>query len=295
MDDKLIRLFDGAMPKMMDYGTRLIGAILILVVGRFLINFALKIIQKGLRKAGLDDTLVEFSSNIVNVALMFLVLLMSANTIGFDTTSFLTVIGAAGLAIGLALKGSLDNVASGFMLIILRQIHVGHYIEVNGAEGFVETINIFNTILRTRDNKVNIIPNSTFTSSVVCNYSSKGILRAGLVFGISYEDDIPKAKEVIYSVLKNNPRVLTEPAPFAGVKEMNTSSIDFDVYAWVDIKDYWAVRWELTEVAKIELEAAGITIPFPQRDVHFYPHQDPLKLEQVSAEKPSASPGIEAT
>lgn len=289
MDEKLIRLFDGAMPKVMDYGTRLFGAILILVVGKFLVNFVLKLLQKGMRKAGLDETLVDFSTNLVNVILMFLILLMSANTLGFDTTSFLAVIGAAGLAIGLALKGSLDNVASGFMLVILRQIHVGDYIKVGTAEGFVESINIFNTLLRARDNKINIVPNSIFTSSIICNYSSKGQLRAGLVFGISYEDDIPTAKAIIASVLKNNPRVLADPAPFVGVKEMNSSSIDLDVHAWVDIKDYWVVQWELTEIAKIELEAAGISIPFPQQDVHFYPHHTPLKIEQVS---PAASEAL---
>ena len=239
-------------------------------------------IQRFMRRAEFDQTIIDFGTNIVNIALLFLVLLMSANTLGFDTSSFLAVVGAAGLAIGLALKGSLDNVASGFMVVALRQIRVGDYIEIAGKEGFVHSIKVFNTTLRTRDYKTVIIPNSVFTSDSVTNYSTEGRLRAQLVFGISYEDDIAKAKGILYEVLRKNSRVLENPEPFVGVKTMNESSVDFDVHAWVRVEDYWAVRWELTEVAKVELEAAGITIPFPQRDVHFYPHEEALAIRSVS-------------
>ena len=247
----------------MDYGARLLGALIIYFVGRMLIKFVNRGLSKMMKRAEFDQTLIDFGHNLVKLSLTFLILLMAANTLGFDTTSFMAVVGAAGLAIGLALKGSLDNVASGVMLVALRQVRVGDYIEVSGYEGFVENIRVFNTSLRTLDNKVVIIPNSQFTSNTIVNYSQKGNLRAQLVMGISYEDDIPKAKEIIYEVIKQNPRVLQTPDPFVGVKNMGESSIDFDVFAWVDIKDYWAVRWELMEVAKIQLEAGGITIPFP--------------------------------
>lgn len=282
MDEQVVSLIRSALPKMMDYGTRFVGALIVFVVGKLLIKFVLNIIQRFMRRAEFDQTIIDFGTNIVNIALLFLVLLMSANTLGFDTSSFLAVVGAAGLAIGLALKGSLDNVASGFMVVALRQIRVGDYIEIAGKEGFVHSIKVFNTTLRTRDYKTVIIPNSVFTSDSVTNYSTEGRLRAQLVFGISYEDDIAKAKAILYEVLRNNKRVLQAPEPFVGVKTMNESSIDFDVHAWVSVEDYWAVRWELTEVAKIELEAAGITIPFPQRDVHFYPHEEALAIRSIS-------------
>lgn len=282
MDEQVVSLIRSALPKMMDYGTRFVGALIVFVVGKLLIKFVLNIIQRFMRRAEFDQTIIDFGTNIVNIALLFLVLLMSANTLGFDTSSFLAVVGAAGLAIGLALKGSLDNVASGFMVVALRQIRVGDYIEIAGKEGFVHSIKVFNTTLRTRDYKTVIIPNSVFTSDSVTNYSTEGRLRAQLVFGISYEDDIAKAKAILYEVLRNNERVLQAPEPFVGVKTMNESSIDFDVHAWVSVEDYWAVRWELTEVAKIELEAAGITIPFPQRDVHFYPHEEALAIRSIS-------------
>lgn len=286
---KLTALGQSLLPKIMDYGARLLGAIIIYFVGRMLIKMVNRGLEKVMNRGNFDQTLIDFSKNVVRLTLTFLVVLMAANTLGFDTTSFMAVVGAAGLAIGLALKGSLDNVASGVMLVGLRQIRVGDYIEVSGHEGFVEHIRVFNSLIRTRDNKVVIIPNSEFTSSAIVNYSLKGNLRAQLVFGISYEDDIPKAKEIIYEVLRKNPRVLKTPEPFVGVKTMNESSIDFDVHAWVEIQDYWAVRWELTEVAKIELEAGGITIPFPQRDVHFYPHEDALKVEQFEARNTEAA------
>lgn len=282
MNDQIIGIIRTALPKIMDYGLGFAGAIIVFFVGKLLIRAVLSVLQGFMRRADFDQTIIDFGSNIVNICLLFLVLLMSANTMGFDTSSFLAVVGAAGLAIGLALKGSLDNVASGFMVVALRQVHVGDYIEISGKEGFVQSIKVFNTTLRTRDFKTIIIPNSIFTSETVTNYTTAGRLRAQLVFGISYEDDIPKAKEILYQVLKANPRVMETPEPFVGVKTMNESSIDFDIHAWVSIEDYWAVKWELTEVAKMTLEAEGITIPFPQRDVHFYPHSTPLKLERLN-------------
>ena len=264
MNDQIIGIIRTALPKIMDYGLGFAGAIIVFFVGKLLIRAVLSVLQGFMRRADFDQTIIDFGSNIVNICLLFLVLLMSANTMGFDTSSFLAVVGAAGLAIGLALKGSLDNVASGFMVVALRQVHVGDYIEISGKEGFVQSIKVFNTTLRTRDFKTIIIPNSIFTSETVTNYTTAGRLRAQLVFGISYED------------------VMETPEPFVGVKTMNESSIDFDIHAWVSIEDYWAVKWELTEVAKMTLEAEGITIPFPQRDVHFYPHSTPLKLERLN-------------
>lgn len=283
MNDQIIEITRSALPKIMDYGTRFAGAIIVFFVGKLLIKFVLNVLQGFMKRADFEQTIIDFGSNIVNICLLFLVLLMSANTLGFDTSSFLAVVGAAGLAIGLALKSSLDNVASGFMLVALRQVRVGDYIEISGKEGFVYSIKVFNTTLRTRDSKTIIIPNSIFTSESVTNYSTAGHLRAQLVFGISYQDDIEKAKGIIYQVLKENSRVMKTPEPFVGVKAMGESSIDFDVHAWVSVEDYWAIKWELTEVAKIRLEAEGVTIPFPQRDVHFYPHNTPLKLENADA------------
>lgn len=271
VDAKLVSLIDTFGPRLMDYGLRLIGALAIFLLGKLAIRLLLRFLEGAMRRAHFDETLVSFSTNMLNLGMLFLILMASANTIGVPTTSFLTVVGAAGLAIGLALKGSLDNVASGIMVVALRQIHVGDYIQIDGHEGFVETIRVFNTTLRTRDNKTVILPNSQFGSQTVINYSTRRVLRVSLVFSVSYEDDIARAKAVMHQVMAANPRVLKDPEPFVGVRAMNDSSIDFDVFAWVQVQDYWAVQWELTEAAKLELEAAGLTIPFPQRDVHFYP------------------------
>lgn len=271
MNSEFTSLLGAFGPRLMEYGLRLIGALLIFLIGRLLIRGLLRLLEGTMRRSHFDETLISFSTNLLNLAMLFLILMAAANTLGVPTTSFLTVVGAAGLAVGLALKGSLDNVASGIMVVGLRQIHVGEYIQIDEHEGYVETIRVFNTTLRTRDNKTVILPNSHFSSQTVVNYSTHGILRVSLIFSVAYEDEIARAKAVIHEVLSQNPRVLADPAPFVGMRAMNDSSIDFDVFAWVLVKDYWTVQWELTEAAKLALEAAGLTIPFPQRDVHLYP------------------------
>ena len=196
------------------------------------------------------------------------------NQLGIQTTSFVALLGAAGLAIGLALQGSLSNFAAGFLMILFRPFKVGDYIEAAGTAGTVEEIQIFTTALRTPDNKLVIVPNAKLTADNIVNWSAKGTRRVDMVFGIGYGDDIDRARSVIREIIEADPRVLKDPAPLVALWQLGESSVDFVARPWVKSADYWSVWFDTTEKVKKAFDAEGISIPFPQRDVHVYQHSD---------------------
>jgi len=256
------------------YGLRVIAAVVVFVVGRWIAKGLTKFLEKVLNKRQVDPTIVSFVANMTYVALLVFVVLAALGQLGIQTTSFIAVIGAAGLAIGLALQGSLANFAAGFLMIIFRPFKVGDFIEGAGVAGTVEVIQIFTTQLKTPDNKTVIIPNAALTAGNITNYSAKGTRRVDLVFGIGYGDDIDHAKKVIMDVLAKEERILKDPATTIGVVELADSSVNFAVRPWVKADDYWSVYFNLTENIKKNFDSQGISIPFPQRDVHMYEHKE---------------------
>lgn len=256
------------------YGLKVIAAIAIFIVGRWVAKVISKMIRKMMRKADVDQTLRKFVGNMAYIVLLLFVVLAALNQLGIQTTSFIAVLGAAGLAIGLALQGSLSNFAAGFLMIIFRPIRVGDFIEGAGTSGTVEEIQIFTTTLITPDNKTVIIPNANLTSENIVNWTAKGTRRVDLVMGIGYEDDIDSARQIMMDEIAKEDRVLKEPAPQIAVVELADSSVNFVVRPWAKASDYWGVYMTLTESIKKAFDANGISIPYPQRDVHIYKHGD---------------------
>ena len=256
------------------YGLKVIAAIAVFVVGRWIAKMLTALIEKVMNKRQVDPTIVSFVANLTYIALLVFVVLAALGQLGIQTTSFIAVIGAAGLAIGLALQGSLSNFAAGFLMIIFRPFNVGDYIEGAGVAGTVEAIQIFTTQLLTPDNKTIIIPNASLTAGNITNYSVKGTRRVDLVYGIGYGDDVDHAKKVISDVLAKEERILKDPATTIMLIELADSSVNFAVRPWVAASDYWGVYSALTENIKKSFDAEGISIPFPQRDVHVYKHKE---------------------
>ncbi len=250
------------------YGLKVLAALVIFIVGRWLANIISNLLKKALIKARVDETLARFAKNLSYIAMLVFVVIAAVSKLGVDTTSFAVVIGAAGLAIGFALQGSLGNFASGVMLIIFKPFKVGDFIEAAGKKGTVKEIQIFNTILNSPDNVRIIIPNGQVTGSNIMNYTANGTRRVDLVIGVSYDDDLKKTQQVINSILADDERILPEPATTVAVSELGDSSVNFVVRPWVNAADYWSVYFDLTEKIKLALDKNGITIPFPQQDVH---------------------------
>ena len=252
------------------YSLKVVGAILIFIIGKWLARYLSKLVGKILRKNNMDETLTSFMGHITYYTLFLLVLIAAAGQLGINTTSFLTIIGAAGLAVGLALKDSLSNFASGVMLILFRPFKVGDYVTAGGQSGTVESIDIFNTILKTPDNQMVIVPNSSITTDVITNVNARPTRRIDLVVGIGYDDNIGEAKSVLEDLIKADSRILSDPAPTIAVSELADSSVNFVVRPWVKTADYWAVRCDLTEKIKLTFDEKGISFPYPQQDVHMY-------------------------
>lgn len=252
------------------YGTKIIGAIAILIIGRLLIGVIVRIVRRLMQRAKSEETLTKFVTSLTKIVLMVFIVLAALGTLGVETTSFVAIIGAAGLAIGFALQGSLANFAAGVMLIIFRPFKVGDYVEAGGTAGSIEAVGIFHTTFNTPDNKEVIVPNSSITGGNITNYSAKETRRVDLVFGIGYGDDIKLAKETLEEIVNADPRVLKDPAPTIAVSELADSSVNFVVRPWVKTADYWAVLFDLTEKVKLTFDAKGISIPFPQQDVHMH-------------------------
>ena len=252
------------------HGPNLLIALAILVFGRWLVKWGTYFFTTALKRARLDNTLVRFLEKIVYWTLLVAVIIAAADQAGIKTTSFLAILGAAGLAVGLALKDSLANFASGVLLIIFQPFRVGDMVTVAGVTGTVERIDIFSSILITPDNQKIIVPNSSITSSVIINITAQPTRRIDLVIGISYGDDLRRARTILEQILQDEPRILRDPAPLIALGELGPSSVDILVRPWVKTDDYWEVRFALLEQIKLTFDQKGITIPFPQQDVRIY-------------------------
>ena len=252
------------------YGLKVIAAIAILVIGRYVAIAVRNLLRRVMRKSSVEETLVSFVSNVAYVALLAFIVIAALGQLGVHTASFVAVIGAAGLAIGLALQGSLANFAAGVLMIIFKPFKVGDYIEGGGTAGTVEEISIFTTVLKSPDNRKIIVPNAKMTGDNIVNYSAKEQRRIDIVAGVSYGDDLDKVRRVLEQILAEDARILKDPAPTIGVLALADSSINFAVRPWVKTGDYWPVYFDTQEKIKKRFDAEGISIPFPQRDVHLY-------------------------
>ncbi|NHA14929.1 mechanosensitive ion channel [Thioalkalivibrio sp. XN279] len=254
------------------FGLKLIAAIVVFFIGKWLARRISNLLKRGMQRAETDPTLIGFVGNIAYFGLLTMVVIAAVGQLGVQTTSFIAVLGAAGLAIGLALQGSLANFAAGVLMIIFRPFKAGDYIEAAGTAGSVEEVQLFTTTLKTPDNKIVIIPNAQVTSDTITNYSARDTRRLDLVFGVGYGDDLDKVKRVIWEVLNEESRLLKDPEPVVAVLNLGESSVDFAVRPWVNSADYWGVYFDLQEKMKKRFDQEGISIPFPQRDLHVYQH-----------------------
>lgn len=273
-----------------EYGLNIFFALIILIVGRWMAKRIVGLIKRSMSKTKIDPMLSGFIGNIAYVLLMAFVLIAAISRLGVETTSIAAIFAAAGLAIGLALQGSLSNFASGVMIITFRPFKKGDYIEAGGIAGTVNEMSIFTTELTTPDNKIIIVPNSNITGGNITNYSAQKTRRIDLVIGCSYSDDLKKVKEVLHKVITSHEKVHAEPEPMIAVSELADSSVNFVVRPWVDTADYWAVRFELIETIKTTFDKESISIPFPQRDVHMIPiieesQQAPKKTMKAAPKK----------
>jgi small conductance mechanosensitive channel len=252
----------------MEYGHKILLAIITLIIGLWIIKKLAKLVGKAMNKGKTDDTLTPFVVNLVNWTLRILLFLSVGSMIGIETTSFIAIFSAATLAIGFALQGSLSNFAGGVILLIFKPYKVGDLVEVQGQMGTVKAIQLFNTILVNFQNQTIIIPNGAAAGNLMKNYTTEGILRVDLTAGVAYESDLKKTKDVLMKVLNDHPKVLKDPAPFVGLNEMADSSLNFVVRPYAKVEDYWDVYFQVNEQVKQALDDAKITIPFPQMDVH---------------------------
>lgn len=243
-------------------------AIAIVVIGRIVVKWLVKLIRKLMVRAELDPILVNFASSITNAVLLLFVFIAALDQVGVDTTSFIALIGAAGLAVGLALQGSLQNFAAGVMMIVFRPFKLGDFVEAGGVVGVVEEISIFSIKMKTGDNREIIVPNGQIYAGAITNYSARETRRIDMVFGIGYDDDMLKAKKIMEDILAAHELVLDEPAPAVAVAELADSSVNFNVRPWVNSADYWGVRSDLIEQIKLTFDKEGVSIPYPQMDVH---------------------------
>lgn len=255
----------------LEYSWSIFLALLIFFVGKWIVNRVVKVLGKLLRKIdGIDEILVKFLENIAYYSLITAVILAALNKLGITTTSFLAILGAAGLAVGLALKDSLGNFASGVMIIIFKPFRVGDFVTAGGVTGSVSEVGIFNSVFVTGDNQRIVVPNSSITSGSITNVNAFDTRRVDLVVGISYDDDIKKAKDLITNLLTSHEKILVDKGITVAVSELADSSVNFVVRAWVNTPDYWEVRFFLIENIKLVFDKEGITIPYPQQDVHYY-------------------------
>ena len=250
------------------WGIKIIGAVLIYVVGRWIAKQVVKVVVQLMKKGNVDESLRKFAGSMLGAVLTVFILIAAIEQLGINTTSIMAIFAAAGLAVGLALKDSLSNFSAGVMLIMFKPFKIGDFINAGGSAGVVERIQIFNTIMRTGDNQEIIVPNSHIYGGSITNVSARETRRIDLVIGIGYDDNIGKAKQLITDIITNNSLILTDPAPTIMVLDLGESCIDIAVRPWVKTGDYWAVRAEMLQTIKETFDEQGISIPYPQRDVH---------------------------
>jgi small conductance mechanosensitive channel len=268
--NKGFELGDIAFNYVVEYGPKLIGAIVALVIGLWLIGWALRLANKGMTRASIDASLMPFLISLIGGLLKVMLAISIMSMLGIAMTSFIAVLGAAGLAVGMALSGTLQNFAGGVMILLFKPFRVGDYIEAQGYSGTVKEIQIFVTILVTPDNKTILIPNGGLSNGAMINYSAETTRRVEWVFGVGYGGDLKQAKDLLKNMLEADSRVLKDPAIFLGLGEMADSSVNLTVRVWVNASDFWGVFFDTNEKVYNEFNASGINIPFPQMDVHVH-------------------------
>jgi len=257
---------------LVDWAPKLLLVILTLVIGLWIIKLLVKTFGKGMERSKVDVSLQKFLLSLVGILLKVLLFISVASMVGIQMTSFIAIIGAAGLAVGLALQGSLANFAGGVLILLFKPFKVGDFIEAQGYTGTVSEIQVFITILKTPDNKTIIIPNGGLANSNLTNYSTEKTRRVDMIFGIGYEDNLKQAKDILTKIVKGDERVLDNPEPAIVVSELADSSVNFSVKVWCKATDYWGIYFDMQEKVKLEFDKEKISIPFPQQDVHVYNH-----------------------
>lgn len=252
------------------FGTKIAIALVILIVGRWITKAVLAFITRTMNKREVDSLLTDFVTRILSIALLLVVVLTAVAYVGIDITPLMVLLGGSALAIGLALQSSLSNFASGMMLVAFRPFTKGHYVEAGGVGGTVTKVSMFNTEMVTPDNRHIIVPNSAITSATITNYSAHDTRRIDMVIGVHYDDDLKIARDTIAGIFSAHPKVLADPAPVILILDLADSSVNIGARPWVKSSDFWAVRSELLEQIKVALEAAGCSIPYPQRDFHLH-------------------------
>lgn len=266
--EQIEQLFQQNHEVLLGYLLQLVAAIVIFYVGRMVAGAVKRFIERALLGRSVDKAVVSFIASIIYAIIMIATVLMALSQMGVQTTSFIAILGAAGLAVGLALQGSLANFASGILIILFRPFKSGDFIDAAGISGTVDKIEIFQTIMKTPDNKKVIVPNAQITGGAITNFSAEPIRRVDLVIGISYDSDLRKAKQILQDIVAQDSRVLKEPAANVTVAALADSSVNLNVRPWVNSADYWAVYWDTLEKVKLTFDEQGIAIPFPQMDVH---------------------------
>ncbi|MGK0305799.1 MAG: small conductance mechanosensitive channel [Gammaproteobacteria bacterium] len=252
------------------WGINIVMAIVIYIIGKFIVGILVNVFGKVMARSKYDEMLIDFVKAILKAILMLFVIVASLDELGVNTTSMVAILGAAGLAIGLSLQGSLQNFASGVMLLVFRPFKAGDFIDAGGEMGTVKTISIFTTMMTTGDNKQIIVPNGKIYGGNITNFSANDTRRVDMVVGIGYDSDLKKAKQILNEMVAADERILKDPAPKVAVSELADSSVNFVVRPWVASADYWAVKFDFTEAVKLRFDAEGISIPFPQMDVHVH-------------------------
>ncbi len=268
MDIALLKYKETALLYGSEYGLKIIAALFIFIIGKWVANKLTALIKSMMTKAQVDKTLVEFSESIIYFSLLLMVIIAALNQLGVNTTSFVAVFGAATLAIGLALQGSFSNIGAAVLIILFRPFKVGDVIEAAGVTGEVTDINLFSTIITPVDKRMVIVPNSSIIGGNITNFSNRATRRVDHIFGIGYDDDLKLAKETLLEIVNADKRILQEPAPFIAVSELADSSVNFVVRAWTKTEDYWDVHFDMLENVKLTFDARGISIPYPQMDIH---------------------------
>jgi len=271
--EKSSQLLNSALDILMQYGPNLLYAIAIFFIGKIIAKLVKSMVSRVMTRGNVDPLIIGFTSSIVYMGLMVFVVVATLGQLGIQTTSFIAILGAAGLAIGLALQGSLANFAAGFLLIIFRPFKVGDVIEAAGVTGKVDVIQIFTTTLKTGDNKTIIVPNSKLGNDNIINYSAQKQRRVDLTVGVSYDADLKQVRTILEDIVSKDERILKDPAHQIVVGELADNSVNFFVRVWVKSEDYWNVYFATNETVKLRMDEAGIGIPYPQRDVHIYEHK----------------------
>jgi small conductance mechanosensitive channel len=271
--DKVNQLFEMGKELLIQYGLKALAAIAIFIIGKMIANWLKKLVIKVMKKADIDQIIIGFTSSIAYIGMLAFVVVAALGQLGIQTTSFIAILGAAGLAIGLALQGSLANFAAGFLMIIFRPFKVGDFVEAAGVSGSVQAIHIFTTTLITPDNKTIIVPNGKIGNDNIINYSAQATRRVDLTVGVSYDADLKEVRAILEDIVSKDARILADPAHQIAVAELADNSVNFIMRVWVESADYWGVFFDATETVKLRLDEAGIGIPYPQRDVHLYEHK----------------------